>query len=418
MKKFTPYTLLLSIPILFSSCLKDKCQRTYTMYKPVYHTTAEVRANIKSSTPRALERPGKLFIRGQYIFLNEIDRGIHVIDNSNPAAPRKVSFINIPGNIDVAVKGNTLYADLYNDMVTIDITDPLNVVAKKFTEDAFPFRRYTNGFMADTSKIIVDWIRKDTTVLVDCGGGGQFWWGGCASCSFVLQADMGFKMDASPFGAGVGGSMARFALMNDYLYTVTDNQLNVFNISTSIDPQYSNKVNIGWNIETIFPFKQRLFIGSNTGMFIYETTNPNSPSRVGQFAHARTCDPVIADDKYAYVTLRSGSACQGFTNQMDVLNIENITSPFLVKTYQLTNPHGLSKDGNTLFVCDGAEGLKIFDATNAMDIKQVKQIRNLDAYDVIAFNKVALVVTKDGLYQFDYSKLDDVRLLSKISFEK
>ena len=140
MKKFTPYTLLLSIPILFSSCLKDKCQRTYTMYKPVYHTTAEVRANIKSSTPRALERPGKLFIRGQYIFLNEIDRGIHVIDNSNPAAPKKVSFINIPGNIDVAVKGNTLYADLYNDMVTIDISDPLNIVAKKFTDDAFPFQ--------------------------------------------------------------------------------------------------------------------------------------------------------------------------------------------------------------------------------------------------------------------------------------
>ena len=272
--------------------------------------------------------------------------------------------------------------------------------------------------MADTSKVIVDWIRKDTTVLVDCGGGGQFWWGGCPSCSFVFQADMGVSKDASPFGAGVGGSMARFALMNDYLYTVTDNQLNVFNISSTIDPQFSNKVNIGWNIETIFPFKQRLFIGSNTGMFIYETTNPNSPSRVGQFAHTRTCDPVIADDKYAYVTLRSGSACQGFTNQMDVLNIENITSPYLVKTYQLTNPHGLSKDGNTLFVCDGAEGLKIFDATNAMDIKQVKQIRNLDAYDVIAFNKVALVVTKDGLYQFDYSNLDDVRLLSKISFEK
>ena len=418
MKKFTSLFLLLSLSILYSSCLKDKCQRTYSMFRPVYRTTAEVRASIKSNAARALERPGKLFIRGKYIFLNEIDKGIHVIDNSNPSAPKSVSFIDIPGNIDVAVKGNTLYADSYTDMVTLDITDPLKVITKKFTDDAFPFRRYSNGFVADTSLIIVDWVRKDTTVLVDCDGGVINFFGGCASCSFVLESSQGMNKDASPFGAGVGGSMARFALMDDYLYTVTDNLLNVFNITTATDPQFSKKLNLGWNIETIYPFKGRLFIGSNTGMFIYETSNPATPTKVGTFAHARTCDPVIADDKYAYVTLRSGTTCQGFTNQMDVLNIENINSPVLVKSYPLTNPHGLSKDGNTLFVCDGAEGLKIYNATNVTDIRLLKQIRNLDTYDVIAFNQVALVVTKDGLYQFDYSKLDDIRLLSKINFDK
>jgi len=419
MKKFTPIFLLISISMFFSSCLKDKCHRTYTMYLPVYHTTAEVRANIKSNAPRALERPGKIYIRGPYIFLNEMDKGIHVIDNSNPAAPKNVSFITIPGNIDLAVIGNTLYADSYTDMVTLDISDPLHVAAKKFTDDAFPFRRYTNGFIADTNKVIVDWIRRDTTVLVDCDAHDFVWMGGCASCNFTVDVSSGgMNKDASPYGAGVGGSMARFALMNNYLYTVTDDRLNVFNVSNTLDPQFLNKVNIGWNIETIYPFKGRLFIGSMTGMFIYETTNPNNPTKVGTFAHARKCDPVIADDKYAYVTLRSGTTCQGFTNQLDVVNIENVMVPSLVKSYPLTNPHGLSKDGNTLFICDGAEGLKIFNAADVNDIKQLKQIRNFDAYDVIAFNKLALVVTKDGLYQFDYSNLDDIKLKSKINFEK
>src|SRR4030095_14872350 len=106
--------------------------------------------------------------------------------------------------------------------------------------------------------------------------------------------------------------------------------LNVFNVSNTLDPQFLNKVNIGWNIETIYPFKGRLFIGSMTGMFIYETTNPNNPTKVGTFTHARKCDPVIADDKYAYVTLRSGTTCQGFTNQLDVVNIENVMVPSLV----------------------------------------------------------------------------------------
>ena len=390
------------------------------MYLPVYRTTAEVRSSIKSNTPRALERPGKIYIRGPYIFLNEIDRGIHIIDNSNPAAPKKVSFITIPGNLDLAVIGNTLYADSYTDMVTLDITDPLHVATKKFTDDAFPFRRYTNGFVADTNLVIVDWIRRDTTVPVDCDGGNFVWWGGgCASCSFMADvSSVGGNKNASPYGAGVGGSMARFALMNNYLYTVTDSKLNVFNVTNPVDPQFSNKVNLGWNIETIYPFKGRLFIGSMTGMFIYETSNPGNPTKVGTFEHARTCDPVIADDKYAYVTLRSGTTCQGFTNQLDVVNIDNLLSPTLVKSYQLTNPHGLSKDGNTLFICDGEEGLKIFNAANVNDIKQIKQIRNLDAYDVIAFNKLALVVTKDGIYQFDYSNLDDIKLQSKINFEK
>ena len=419
MKNFTSLALLLALPIVFSSCLKDKCTRTYTIYRPVYRTTAEVRANVKSNAPRALERPGKIYVRGQYIFLNEMDKGIHVIDNSNPSAPRNVAFIDIPGNIDLAVKGNTLYADLYQDMVTIDITDPLHASAKRFTDDAFPFRRYTNGFIADTNRIIVDWIKSDTTVSVDCDGGGGLWWfGGCTTCMFVADMAQGVNKNSSPFGAGVGGSMARFTILNNYLYTVTESSLNVFNISSPNEPQFTNKVNIGWGIETIYPFKNRLFIGSNTGMFIYETNNPNSPTRVAQFTHARTCDPVIADDKYAYVTLRSGTTCQGFTNQLDVLNIENITSPWLVKTYQLTNPHGLSKDGNTLFICDGAEGLKIFNAANVNDIKQTKQIRNMDAYDVIAFNNVALVVAKDGLYQFDYSNLDNIKLLSKVGFNK
>ena len=128
------------------------------------------------------------------------------------------------------MKGNTLYADSYTDMVTLDISDPLHVQVKKFTDDAFPFRRYTNGFVADSNKIIVDWIRTDTTVLVDCDGAG-FAWIDCMSCNFLASSSSGTAdKSASPFGAGVGGSMARFALMNNYLYTVTIDRLNVQHI--------------------------------------------------------------------------------------------------------------------------------------------------------------------------------------------
>ena len=144
--KLTKLIALFLFPILFSSCVKDKCTKSYVIYTPVYKSMTEVRANIKSNSPRILERPGKIFIRGNYIFLNEIDKGIHVIDNSNPASPKRVSFIDIHGNIDIAVKGNTMYADCYADMVTLDITNPLQAILKNVKENAFPFRLYTNGF--------------------------------------------------------------------------------------------------------------------------------------------------------------------------------------------------------------------------------------------------------------------------------
>lgn len=415
----TKWLLFFFVASFFSSCLKDQCTRTYTFFEPVYKTSAEVRANIKSNAPKKVEHPGKLFLLGHYIFLNEMDRGIHIIDNANPSAPKNVAFIDLPGNIDLAVKGNILYADAYTDLVTIDISNPLQIAVKDIKVNAFPFRVYSNGFKADSSKVIVDWVRKDTTVTVDCERSNNNWWG-CRECVFTM--DMASLSSgsggATPFGAGIAGSMARFSLVNNYLYTVSDRELKVFNINAPADPQFIRNITMNWGIETIYPFKDKLFIGSNTAMYIYGLTNPSFPNLISTFQHARNCDPVVADDNYAYVTLRTGNACFGTMNQLQVIDIRNLSSPTLVKSYQLTNPHGLSKDGNTLFVCDGKDGVKVFNTSMANDLQQIKHIKDLETYDVIAFNNIALVVAKNGLYQFDYSNLSDIRLLSKINYQQ
>jgi hypothetical protein len=400
--------LIAMMGIMLQGCLKDTSTRTYTMFTPVYKTTAEVRANIKNNPAQGVHNPGKIFLYGNYIFLNEVDKGVHIIDNSNPSAPVNKYFINIPGNLDIAVKDNILYADLYSDMVAIDITDPASISVKKVIDDAFPFRRYANGFLGDTSRIIVEWIKKDTTVE--------------ASSRWNVPTDYLYDMASSFNGAnssavtkGISGSMARFTLLNDYLYTVTDNSLNVFDVSQPHDPLFKNKINLAWNIETIYPFKSNLFIGSTTGMFIFGTTNPAAPNALSSFSHIRSCDPVIADDDYAYVTLRSGTTCQGFSNQLDILNIQNLSSPTLVKTTQLTNPHGLSKDGNLLFICDGPAGLKVFNAADVSNLKLLQTVDGLETFDIITNNKVAIVVAKDGLYQYNYSNASNLQFLSKIS---
>ena len=247
-----------------------------------------------------------------------MDRGIHVINNANPSQPVNVAFIDIPGNMDMAVKGNILYADLYTDLVAIDITDPLNVKVKKVIEGVFPYRYWGGGFVGpavNSDLIVTDWVKKDTTVTSSCSQTGLVV-GPRRRCVFRFHQALptvplragSSPMSSSSSPIGAGGSMARFTIMNERLYTVSISDLDVFNITNSADPQHTNTINVGgWNIETIYPFKNKLFIGSRSGMFIYNVVNADAPAPAGQFQHARSCDPVIADDNYAYVTLRSGT---------------------------------------------------------------------------------------------------------------
>ncbi|MDB5207419.1 MAG: hypothetical protein JWR72_2494 [Flavisolibacter sp.] len=416
-KSISLLLFIVAITALLQGCIKDQCKNTYhyTYYVPVYKTTAQVRANIRSNAPRPIEQPGKIYIRPPYIFLNEIDKGIHIIDNSNPSNPINKAFIDIPGNMDIAVKGNTLYADLYTDMVTIDIANPLNVAVTKIIDGVFPYRYY-GSFHSDSTKVIAGWVERDTTVTEDCNGGNR--WLLAQTDVFMSNSASGNSDSKASSPIGMGGSMARFAIVNERLYTVSTSDLNVFNISNPAQPSFSKKNNIGWNIETLFPFKNNLFIGSNVGMFIYNISSPDNPVKTGQFSHVLSCDPVIADDNHAYVTLRSGNNCRNSVNQMDVLQLNNLTNPSLVKSYPLTNPHGLSKDGNLLLICDGKAGLKVYNASNASNLQLLSTISTIETYDVIAMNGIAIVVAIDGLYQYSYSDPSNPTLLSKLAILK
>lgn len=409
---------IVSLLFILQSCVKDSLETTYTFFTPVYQSKTTVLQSIKSTAPQSLKKTGKLFLFGHYLFVNELNKGVHIIDNSNPQSPKNISFINIPGNVDIAVKNNTLYADLFTDMIAIDITDPTNTNLKKVITKVFPERDYMSGYTVDSTKYIVDWVKHETTdkkaVEADKSLGPILW--------FSAQANTG---TTGPGATGIGGSMARFTIVNNYLYTVGRSNLSSFNITTPESPVLENTRSMGWNIETIYPLKDKLFIGSQTGMFVYSIANPASPSFLSNFSHACFNDPVIADDQFAYVTLRATSTpsnCRGTIaeqrNQLDIVNISNIQQPSLIKIYDMKGPLGLSKDGDHLFICDGEAGLKIYNAANVMDLKLLKTIGNIKPFDIICLGGNAIVVAEEGIYQYDYSNINNVRMISKIPIDK
>ena len=411
MKKVLIVACAIFLCLFQQSCLKDKLTHTYTILEPVYKSKAEVYANIKSNPAQQISSPGKLFVYGNYIFLNEVDKGVHIIDNTDPSHPVAKAFIDIPGNLDIAVKGNILYADLYSDLVTIDISDPLHAKFLKYTSNIFPERSYANGFIADDSRIIVDWIKKDTTIALES-----------YPVNYPLYSYVPGVLTAAQFDAasapGISGSMARFIIVNNYLYAVNSHDLICVSLSNPTEPAVTSEMSAGWDIETIYSLHDKLFLGSMGGVFIYDISQPDAPAKESDFTHARACDPVIADDSYTYITLREGTSCGPTENEMLVVDIRNIQAPELVNTYTMTNPQGLAKDNNELFVCDGKDGLKMYDASDPANLTLEKHLEGLEPYDAIAWNNDLIVVAKDGLYQFDYSNPGNLSERSKLTINR
>lgn len=415
--------ITIAISISLCGCYKndDDCKSIQHIYKPVFKTLTQMRADIKSKAPQPVNSSGKIYLYGNYIFLNEPGKGIHVIDNSDASNPKNVSFINIPGNIDLAVKNNYLYADSYSDLVVFDISDPVHAVAKKFKNNVFPSQNFYYSYNINSSTnpdsvlVAVDYIETDT--LIDCNVYDSL---AVFPCFYsASSSQIYYTAAAVPSKSGIGGSTARFTVLNNYLYTVDYASIYSFDIKNAAEPQLMHSENIsnaGGFTETIYSLNDKLFIGSSNGMFIYSVANAEIPAYVGQFGHFVACDPVIADNSYAYVTLRSGSACQGFSNELEIIDIStDITNPLLLRTYGMTNPRGLAKDANFLFICDGESGLKVYDASDINNLLLTETVEGLQANDVIVHNKVALVIATDGLYQYDYSDASHLKLLSKIS---
>jgi hypothetical protein len=429
MKKFT--LLLTSLLLLaLSGCIQDKCEQTvtYVTLVPEYVSFEDMRGMVNSEGPRDLQNPGKMYFFNNFIFISELNEGVHVINNQDPSNPHREAFIVVPGNRDLAVKGNVLYVDSYTDLVSIDISDPLNASELSRREDIFPYDNWNNGFAGDPALGVVrKWKEEQVTEVVDCQTAGAFPSRGGVLFANVDLANAAVEVGGNQTGTftnatspGLGGSLARFTIVGEHLYTVTERELLHFSLANPADPNPMSRSDVGFGIETIFPYQENLFIGSQTGMFIYSLADPNSPEYLSEFQHARNCDPVVVEDDRAYVTLRSGNGCPGSQNLLHVVDISNLRSPNLVASHNFFNPHGLGISNDVLFICDGTAGLKVFDASSDQDIlnNMLASYPNIQATDVIPLPGILLMIGEDGFYQYDYSDLNNIYLLSKIEVQQ
>ncbi len=557
-----PSTIIIFLVVWFFISTQ-KLTATRRVYAPVYRS--ELRTPVTSGSAQPLKETGKIYIKDHFIFVNELSKGVHVINNRDPSKPEIIAFLNIPGNVDIAIRNNVLYADSRIDLVVIDISNPTNISEVRRIENVFPyidptlfkeelgrnvrfkrinkrkgivvgwelvgFETYTyrtsiGCFPPGTEVLTADgpraietvepgtevyafdlssgeWtlakvlkrqsfqyegdmisIRTDQTTIQATGNHPFYVLSGDRLASRPLPQDVpkeelrttgrgrwveardlkegdvlqdkggegviitrlssrhektevynltveGYhnyavhhkgilvhnakrrEAAASP-STGKGGSLARFTIVDDYLYTLSGSALQLFDIKNPAAPSVWKKIEIGWDIETIFPYEDKLFIGGQEGMYIYDNSNPAEPDFISRFVHVTSCDPVVVEGNYAYVTLRGGTRCGGWNNRLDIIDISAITNPKLIADYPMNGPYGLGIDGGALFIADGSAGLKLFDASDPRNLKLIRDFRGIHPLDVILADERAIVVGKDGLYQYDYQDLENVELISKI----
>lgn len=226
----------------------------------------------------------------------------------------------------------------------------------------------------------------------------------CAMCEDKMynpNIDSGSPI--SPGLNGKGGSMARFTIADSVLYVLRDGDVVLYDISNQNEIVEKNKISINWGMETVFPYDSLLFFGSQMGMYVYKK-NGYDLEYITQYEHITSCDPVVFDGRYAFVTLNDDMwMCNRGVNELHVIDMQQITNPKLEKTYAMQSPKGLGVDGDLLFVCDN-NTLKVYDKSTVTSLQLLASFDELKAYDVIPYNNYLILTGANGISQYSYNK--------------
>jgi hypothetical protein len=200
--------------------------------------------------------------------------------------------------------------------------------------------------------------------------------------------------------SGKGGSLAKFTIAGNRLYLVDDAALKTFDISSPAEASLTHSEYINFGIETIYSYSDKLFIGSRDGMYIYSIANPDVPVLLGQARHTRSCDPVVANDSIAFVTLR-GNACGPANDGLYIYNIKNILTPSIINTQFIPTPHGLGLQDSVLYVCQKENGMSIYNVSRPSVPVLRKKITTRVFEDVICYGNLLICYISNGIALYD-----------------
>jgi hypothetical protein len=235
-----------------------------------------------------------------------------------------------------------------------------------------------------------------------------------AACMFFNSCSKE-SAGAANTSTGKGGSLTRFTIAGNYLYAADNHFLYAYSLSNPVKPEIVYTSPLNYDIETIYPYDKYLFLGTKTGLYIYSIDTATKPRLIGEAKHARSCDPVVANDSVAFVTLKNNGGCGPAVSGLYIHDIKNIMQPVLKKTVELPDPVGLGLQDSILYVCCGEAGLKVFNVKSPYSPILFSTKTDGKFVDVIPYDDMLICFVQDGIILYDITNPSSPVLIKKIT---
>jgi len=159
------YTKLIAIVFLLLFSLSSMtCEepnwQSYSNYKAVTMSRIDFENSIKMTVPQPMKKAGKIYIKDDYMFIGDLNRGFHIYKNENPENPVLIAFIEIPGVTDIAIREDVFYANQAVDLIAFKLNiENQQVQILKRIPNIFPELISPDGFIqnVEADQVVVDW---------------------------------------------------------------------------------------------------------------------------------------------------------------------------------------------------------------------------------------------------------------------
>jgi hypothetical protein len=350
-----------------------------------------------------------------FAFVADMSGGLRVIDVADPSTPAEVASMTLPGSaIDVKIVGDLAFVGTGGGLSVIDVSNPL-------APTEIGVFGNSNGVMAvdvdGDFAVVVDQTTNRSVRLLDISDPSAPWevgsipsYGRPADVSllngivYVGDIDRGlvffdFSNPSSPLELGFwAGSTLGIARDGDRSYAVGGGSLSIVDAGLVAPAQDISALTFGGVALRVAVRDHFAFVGEQRGRLrVYDHSNPDRPNEAASLEFLGPINDVVVEGDHLYLLDYAG---------FHVVEITDPAAPAKLASIQLADAAlGMSVSGNTAYVADGFDGLRVIDVSVPASPVEIGLVDpgGRSFLDVEADGGLAFVtgVYPAGLYVFD-----------------
>ncbi len=132
----------------------------FSRYEPVLLDRTNFENSVTLKDPVTINTSGKIYIKDDLLFINEVHKGFHIYDNSDPASPLPLKFLEVPGSTDLAIRDNMIYINQATDLIAVEYDINQSIRLMKRVVNVFPELRSPDGFLPyniPENNVVIGW---------------------------------------------------------------------------------------------------------------------------------------------------------------------------------------------------------------------------------------------------------------------